>query len=348
MRLFIAAPNIYKGDAVGNHCLGLSRMAARIGLECQLYARGFDCNDHNILPINNIYNTISSSDTLLLSHSIYDPDFEQLIEVPCRKICYFHGITPPDLLRDSATELADLCRRGLEQIGRFQEFDIVIANSVDTLSVVASRGGAKRAEVIPPLVDDMNVFLQKVKTAEYRNKKTIRLLCVGRVVPHKRVEDVITLLSGLIKNKQNAELTVVGDISNVSYFENLIKYAKELNILDKVVFSGIISENDLYRVYQTSDMLITTSLHEGFCVPVLEALHFHCGVLVRKGTAAEYLVGENERFEMTNDVFPDEFLQKYKSVLVRKIQPEWGNECNRMVHSVLNRCADDVWENILI
>lgn len=348
MKLFIAAPNIYQGDAVGNHCLGLARIAARIGLECQLYARGFDCNDRNILPINNIYNEISSSDTLLLSHSIYDPDFEQLMEVPCRKICYFHGITPPDLLGDSATELADLCRWGLEQVGRFQEFDIVIANSVDSLNVVASRGRGGRTDIIPPIVDDMNVFLQDVKTVENRTNKTIRLLCVGRVVPHKRVEDVLTILHGLIKNNKNAELTVVGDVSNVGYFKNLIEYAKELNILDKVVFSGMIADNDLYRVYQTSDILITTSLHEGFCVPVLEALHFHCGVLVRQGTAAEYLVGENEKFKMTNGIFPEEFLPKYELILDRKIHPEWGRECDRMVSSVLKRCADDVWKHILI
>lgn len=347
MRLIVAAPNIYEGDAVGNHCLGITRLASRLGIECQLFAQGFDSASTQVRDIESLFSIIHSDDTLLVIHSIYDPNFNRLIKLPCRKICYFHGITSPHLFDALAPELADLCRRGLDQTKQFNIFDVVICNSKYTLSSIFEALVADRSCVIPPVFSDMPSFQQKSLCTHRASDEMVRLLSVGRVVPHKRIEDAIILLHGTIARGINAFLTVVGSLPNFTYFQFLIQHARNLGVLDKIDFSGALADCDLFRVYQSSDILITTSLHEGFCVPVLEALNFSCGVLVRSGTAAESLAESEEIFEMNNDIYPEKFSEALCSMRQKQGFGNWMDKSEARVKAVLEDCSDRVWESIL-
>jgi glycosyltransferase involved in cell wall biosynthesis len=347
MRLLVAAPNIYEGDAVGNHCLGITRLASRLDIECHLFAQGFDSGSSQVRDIESLFSIVHTDDTLLVIHSIYDPNFNRLIRLPCRKICYFHGITSPYLFDAFSPELADLCRRGLDQTTQFNIFDVVIGNSKYTLSSISEALVAERSCVIPPVFSDMPSFQQKSLRIQRASGGMVRLLSVGRVVPHKRIEDAITLLHGTRARGINASLTVVGSLPSFTYFEFLIQHARNLDVLNKIDFSGALADCDLFRVYQSSDILITTSLHEGFCVPVLEALSFSCGVLVRNGTASGSLAESEEIFEMDNDIYPEKFFEALSSVRQKQGFGNWTDNCEARVKSVLEGCSDRVWESIL-
>jgi hypothetical protein len=99
MKLRICAPDIFAGDAVGNHCIGIARMAMRLGMDAELYAQRFDATVLPIHPLLDLLQQVDADDLLLVSYSIFDPFLEQLLALPCRKLCYFHGVTDPDLLR---------------------------------------------------------------------------------------------------------------------------------------------------------------------------------------------------------------------------------------------------------
>lgn len=348
MRLIVAAPNIFSGDAVGNHCLGIARMASRLGISCQLHASVYDDASRQVQPMDALFSDIRPDDILLVVHSIFDPNFDQLVRLPIRKICYFHGITSPKLLDGAASELADLCRRGLAQVEQFGLFNMVITNSDHTLADLPQKAGIKKLQVIPPVFADMPAFQLQARPVRRSFGGSVRIVSVGRVVPHKRIEDAITLLHGTRERGVDAHLTVVGGLTNYEYFRTLVQYARERGVLNKVEFSGVLADCDLFRIYQSSDIFVTTSMHEGFCVPVLEAQHFGCGVLVRKGTAAQNLVAPENIFEMTSSVYPSEFFDALQALRHRQCRDNWKDESIDRAKALLEQCQDQVWQKALV
>ncbi len=106
-----------------------------------------------------------------------------------------------------------------------------------------------------------------------RDKKI--LMYVGNLKPHKNLERLLEAFSKL-KNNKDYILLLVGKA-----FENyniLGQKEEELKIKDKVIHTGIVSENELVDLYNLVDLFVFPSLYEGFGLPVIEALR--CGTKV--------------------------------------------------------------------
>lgn len=349
MRIFVTSPNIYAGDAVGNHCLGIARACARLGLECSLYAQGFVPVGSGVRHVDQLgASDVRADDILLICHSIFDPNFDRLIALPCRKFCFFQGITPPELLRELDAHVADLCQRGLDQTRRFGEFERVLVSSEFNARSLATIVPEEKLRILPPVFPDMPIFFQNPAPSKSSCSGQLRLLNVGRVVPHKAVEDSISLLHALRESGVNASMTVVGMLPNPDYFKSLIAQARGLNLLDSICFSGTLADADLYRVYAQADLLVTTSLHEGFCVPVLEAMHFGCGVLVRAGTAAADLVPPDEVFSMGGDHPAKAFLQAFSLLRQRQAAIGFPEAMYSRAAVILNNASDAAWSKVLL
>lgn len=90
--LFIYSLNIYEHDAVGKHCILLSKLSERIGWDAKLFAVG---HSPNILDVSEIEKHAVSDAVLFFSYSIYDKNLDYLLGLNFKyKICYFHGVTP--------------------------------------------------------------------------------------------------------------------------------------------------------------------------------------------------------------------------------------------------------------
>jgi glycosyltransferase involved in cell wall biosynthesis len=299
MKLFIAAPDIYARDAVGNHCFAIARAGRRTGHEVELYAKNFD-RGGEVAPIDQLFDKIQRSDVLFVSYSIFDPFLDKLLALPGRKVCYFHGVTPPELLREFEPETADLCERSIKQFGQLAKFDLVIANSRFTARSLERYVLSAGIRIIPPVTADMPLF-NHASTRASAGTMNPNLLVVGRVVPHKRIEDAIEILAGLSDRQLPATLSVVGSAPNRVYFESLMERIQSLGLEASISFKGLVDESELCRCFDQTWALLSVSKHEGFCVPVLEALHLGIPVFVRSGTAASELgVGAIAEFEDLN------------------------------------------------
>ncbi|MGF6923383.1 glycosyltransferase [Paraburkholderia sp. 40] len=296
MKLRICAPDIFAGDAVGNHCIGIARTAMRFGMQAELYAQRFDATVLHIQPLSNLFDQIDADDVLLVSYSIFDPFLEQLLALPCRKLCYFHGVTDPDLLREFEPRTADLCEASLAQFPLLSRFQSFIANSHSTARSVAEWIAPTSITIVPPVFADMPVFLRTpTRRAEQRLQPD--LMVVGRVVPHKCVEDAIKVLALLHERKLKFTLSIVGSMPNYDYSKFLVNQARSLSVLDYVNFLGMVDDEDLLDCYDRSSGLLVMSRHEGFCVPVLEAMHFGKPVFIRGGTAVQELCRPESVFD---------------------------------------------------
>jgi glycosyltransferase involved in cell wall biosynthesis len=345
MTLRVCAPDIFSGDAVGNHCLGFVRMAERLGFQAELYAKGFDAGTTGVQPLEALFATVAQEDTIFLSYSIFDPYLEQILALDCKKICYFHGVTDPQLLRTLEPRTAQLCEKALAQLPLLAGFDVVVANSQSTAESLAGILEVGAVKVVPPIFADMPVFTRE-PPRKGRKRREPNLLMVGRVVPHKRIEDGIDILSLLKQREVAATLTIVGSAPNYDYQKFLINHARRLGVLEQVDFKGMLDDADLFECYESTCALLAMSRHEGFCVPVLEAMHFGKPVFVRGGTAAQEICPQDCVFDA------DAGLAEWVPPLVARFSQSAGRspiDAAYVKHAdgVLQRASDEVWQQIL-
>jgi glycosyltransferase involved in cell wall biosynthesis len=301
MNIHIVAHDIHVGDAVGNHCLALALDFAEQGHCCEVFAERASSPAQSVRPLADLLNGATrhtNQDMLLVSHSIYDPHLRSLLKLPGRKVAYFHGITPPELLLEYDPVAAYYCARGIAQLPLLAQFDHVVANSEFNLAELEKHipGGLATVEtsVVPPISLRFPLLAEKPRQPRSMHDSglPLQLLTVGRVVPHKRIEDLIEVVALLAKVGQPAELHVVGSCSNLDYQNLLNQTIAYYELKGLVHLHGMVSTKELASYYQTADLLLVGSQHEGFCVPVLEAMHLGLPVVLRSGTAAGEVAAE--------------------------------------------------------
>ena len=122
--------------------------------------------------------------------------------------------------------------------------------------------------IYPKLDNNIEVISHSTKPRVIKHKKIgKRLGFVGRLDPNKNLEDVLHAFAIFRKDYPEYILDVYGDGKNKKNLEQLVK---SLNIEDSVVFHGNVDDVD--KAYQEMDMLLVTSLFEGFALNVLEAI----------------------------------------------------------------------------
>jgi glycosyltransferase involved in cell wall biosynthesis len=136
--------------------------------------------------------------------------------------------------------------------------------------------------VVFPLGVDLVRFSPDVsrKLEENSLHDGFTLLYVGRLVPHKRVDFIIRAIAML--KDPSVNLFIVGSGPERHKLENLVK---SLSLADYVFFIGAISDEELPYFYGASDAFVTASLHEGVCVPILEAFATGKPAIVPDNTA---------------------------------------------------------------
>lgn len=283
--LHVIAPDIHLFDAVGNHCIYLADDLRKTGLEVHLYAQRFSPPTLPVEAIDTLFAQDLSNSMLLVSYSIHDPYLEQLLALPCPKICYFHGVTPPELLRAHEPVTAELCERSIEQFPLLNGFDHLVFSSQLNQRFLERYAPGRPGAVIPPVSPNFPQF-QPTSVLPGARHSGLNILVLGRVVPHKRLEDAIEILALLRQRGVMARLNIVGSSGNMVYQHHLDQMVLSLGLTEVVHFRGLVDGPELLRAFSESDALLLTSEHEGFGVPVLESMHRDLPVVMREGTAA--------------------------------------------------------------
>lgn len=168
----------------------------------------------------------------------------------------FQSGVPGELLR------VRLMRR--LQAGMVREADLVIVPSNYLADIVAGWCG----QAVRPLVVPNGVVAHSLEESNCEaatNRTTVRAVCVGRLVSHKRVDIQLDALS----RSPAVRLDVIGDGPEEAA---LRKRVTTLGIEDRVHFHGAVSHEQVLQALRDSDVLLLTSSYEGLPHVVLEAL----------------------------------------------------------------------------
>ena len=275
----IVAPNIFSRDSVGNFCLDVYKLCKQNGIAVGMYAGRCDLflNDM-VRKIDVLEQDSTPDDTLLYFFSTYDPRLDQIVGLSLRKkIVYFHGVTNPKLLQVFDLELSKSCDQGLRQLPALSKFDLIAANSMASASRLAREleqdlGAIK---VVPPRVLSGELLKRELRQGTRREALSGgRLLFVGRIKSHKKIEDVIELFAVYLDLDPDAECWIVGgqaDQAYRSYLDWVVDHRLGAEGR-RIQWLGNVSDEQLNNIYAEADVYVSMSEDEGFCLPLVEAM----------------------------------------------------------------------------
>lgn len=96
------------------------------------------------------------------------------------------------------------------------------------------------------------------------------LLVVGNVKPHKNIDVVVKSFLSISNTYKHLKLVIVGKVDG--FTTNKTELIDELKCNDRILFTGYVSDEELYCLYKNATLYIMPSTYEGFGLPVLEAI----------------------------------------------------------------------------
>ncbi len=275
----IVSRNIFPRDAVGNLCLDVFKLLQQNNIPVEIYAENTDLALNDMVRrVDRLVTDIAADDQLLYFFSTFDPNLEHLLSLKVKRlIAYFHGVTKPELLQVFDPELSVTCLKGIAQIALLQKFDLLAANSRVSAATLVSMFD----DDLGLCVDDIRVIPPRLMSAgsaqnapsKHLENKT-KLLYVGRIKSHKKIEHLLELFGAYLKLDADAELWIVGGGADKAYW-NYLKWVELMQLklpAEKVHWAGSVTDTELAEHYASASAYVSMSEDEGFCLPVFEAM----------------------------------------------------------------------------
>ncbi len=296
MRVHQIVPRLDAGDAVSNQALCIHKLLTEWGFESRIFANGMDEYGKTYAAYDHHYREfMGNKDDLVIFHlAIYCGSYQMFLESRNRKVLIYHNITPPEFYECFYPEAAHLCRLGKGLLPQLAEVDLALGDSdFNRREMVAAGFVEAKTGVLPinPPLDKLDGIEEDEAFLQQLGDGKVNMLFVGRVVPNKRVEDIVKLFYCYHRGiNARSRLIVAGSLLN-TYYSALLSMAQRMGIQDRVHFLGKISDARLKSCYLGSHYYVSMSEHEGFCVPLLEAFHFDVPVLAYAAGAVPETMG---------------------------------------------------------
>lgn len=300
MRIAILTPSLTSGDAVSNDVMGMYQALQPIG-DLRLFAEGWTVTEPRILPADKIRSFLKKPNDILIYHYSrgWDSAMELLTELPCQKVIKYHNITPPEFVARYNRDYATMCddgRRQLQPIAQ-SNCDYYLSDSAYNMCELVTAGAAEsKSFVVPPFhhIDRLHsIEPDSLVLDKYRNG-AVNICTVGRIVPNKGHAKLIAAFAAYHHDyNRKSRLVIIGkeETRLGSYSALLRELVRRLDIEDAVSFAGEVSDHALKSYYLAADVFMTTSEHEGFCVPLVEAMAMEVPIVAFASSAIPETIG---------------------------------------------------------
>jgi glycosyltransferase involved in cell wall biosynthesis len=290
-------PSFFYGDAMGNQAAEIRQRLREWGYRSQIYAQHLDTRlkdpgkDYRHYPGD-------PNDIVIYHHGIGSPLTEFVRQLPGCVIPYYHNVTPPEFLRGYNEPMAELLEQGRQDVRLFKDAPFALAaseyNREEMLEI-----GFRRIEILPYFVtfDALRASAESEEGQEIVTRygdDVVNILFVGRLVPNKRQDDLIRAFNAYhhLVNRRSRLLLVGSEDSASGYRMQLEVMVTALGLEEHVHMPGPVGPREgLGGYYQASDLLLCMSEHEGFCIPLVEAMAFDVPVVAYRSTGIPYAMG---------------------------------------------------------
>ena len=267
------------GDAIGNDIIAIHRTLKKWGYDAEIYAEHVHDRVQESAGQFAEMPGLTEEDILLFHFGGYC-DFADLFEeYECKKVLVYHNITPAEFF-EPGSQMEEDAKKGRVQLRQmWDKVDFCIADSEFNKQELEELGFQCPIYVLPILLPFTEYQIPGDKKILEGLEGYTNILHVGRIVPNKKIEDVIEGFSVYHKKNPHSCLTLAGGYAETdSYYQKLQNKIKEEKI-ENVFFTGHIRFEELIAYYRSADVYLCLSEHEGFCVPLLEASFFEIPII---------------------------------------------------------------------
>jgi L-malate glycosyltransferase len=229
-------------------------------------------------------------DVLIYHASIGEPEVHGFVtERPERLILVYHNISPAQAFAPYDPGFSGLLHAGRRDLALLRDrVSLALADSQFNAAELTALG-YEDVRVSPLIIDPRSlhdVELDEGTTHHLETKvEGPVLLFVGQILPHKRPELLVQAFHVLTTYLvPEAHLIMVGSQRIESFRQAVQDQIAELG-LHRVWLAGGVPPETLRSFYERADAFVTASDHEGFCVPLLEAMSFDLPIVARSTAA---------------------------------------------------------------
>lgn len=295
MRVDQLVPAFHWGDAIGDTAFHMKRFFLSQGFQSEIYCLIRDRGLEEESEIFSSFPKPSPSDVTILHFALPSPLTHAFACLPSRKTMIYHNLTPDGFFKDFSQEMVRISRLGREELVLLAPHVALALADSEFNRQELHKLGFKKAEVFPLFVDfkkykkPMNRLMYNL----FKDERT-NVLFVGRVVPNKRIDDIIKVIFYYKKYVSPlVRLIIVGKIASLpKYYKSLITLADEFYLKpEEICFTGHISDEEMFAIYKASDLFLSLSEHEGFGLPFIESMIFDLPIIAYDCTAVPYTLG---------------------------------------------------------
>ncbi|MBN1878488.1 glycosyltransferase [bacterium] len=287
-------PNLSYGDAIGDDTLALRSIFRSLGYESRIFAGVIHRKLHDEANDWSHYRYVSDPSNILVYHfSVGSEITDYIMSIPDRVIIVFHNITPAHWFFGNSPHMTEVASEGMAELRTLKTRAMTSWADSEYNASILRELGYKNVHVLPIIVElnRLNRTPDAVFSRQW-NSTQFTWSFIGRLSPNKCHQDIIRAFAFFKRYLHpHSRLIFIGENRNCwRYTQAMQKLVRTLRTGD-VHFTGMIDDSELVAAYMASDVFVCMSEHEGFCVPLLEAMHFDVPVIAYDAGAIRETLG---------------------------------------------------------
>ena len=282
------------GDAITNMALALRDVLQRTG-PSEIFARHFDPSlIGDVWPLTR-YDVPHGRNVVVFHASIGQPDVHDFLAARSEPlVLVYHNVTPGAYFEPYDIAFAELLALGRREIELLRP-RVVRAIAVSGFNARELEAvGYRDVRIVPPLMhlDRLaNVAPRETTINHLATFEGPILLSVAQLMPHKRPDFLVAMMHCAETHRAlRPVLLLVGHQRLPRYTRAIREQVRELMV--DVHLVGPVDDPDLVAMYRSATAVVTASEHEGFCIPLVEAMTFEKPILARACAAIPETVGD--------------------------------------------------------
>ena len=360
------------GDAIGHEVLGIQRVLRSAGYESEIFVESADRRLEDLTVDYLDLQDASHPDNILIHHfSIGSHASRIAYALPDKMVLVYHNITPPQYFVGVHPALVQQCFFGRRELGLYAtRCELALGDSEYNRQELEA-AGFPRTDVLPvvPGFAHLSGPPNYISASSF-DDDWVNVLFVGRIIPNKRIDDVIRWFHAYKKwFNPRSRLLLVGSYGGFEpYLAMLHSFIARIGATD-IHFRGHVSNEELVAYYDLADVFLCASEHEGFCVPLIESFHMGVPVIAYAATAVPATMdgggvlldtkdpmtaGAVMQQLMSDDHFHDQVMATQEAALARLEARDFGGTLLRFVDQVKASprvarpsVAPDFWDQVV-
>lgn len=301
MRIAILVAVLGERDAIGTDAREMAAALERLGHEVRLFATATH-GGAPAEPIDALDAFVDDPHAVLIYHFAFGwpPGVDILRRVRCRRVVRYHNVTPPEFFSGWSADYEASCQAGRDEIAKLAALDCELYlgdspfNVEDFLAVGVSR---ERTSVLAPFnrLDRLIATPANLDLLDALSVTSSNWLAVGRLAPNKGHLALLDAFAMYLDRcEADARLILLGseDARLDRYNAAIRERIRALRLEAHVMFLQGVDDGHLKAAYLCADALLSLSEHEGFCVPLAEAMALGVPVIALAHGAQAWTVGD--------------------------------------------------------